>query len=129
VASEQLMRCGAAVMAAAAAGQAWQAAVERNDGSTDVAAFQHRAEDAGRQLEWAQEIVPSVGANTAAMPTLSAREREIAALVAEGLSNRAVAERLVIGVRTVESHMLRIYRKLGIDRREDVAAALARHPR
>jgi DNA-binding NarL/FixJ family response regulator len=45
---------------------------------------------------------------------LSDREREVLALMAEGRSNRAIAERLFITERTVEKHVKRILQKLGI---------------
>jgi DNA-binding NarL/FixJ family response regulator len=45
---------------------------------------------------------------------LSVREREVLALIAEGLSNKEIASRLEIGVRTAETHRERIMRKLGI---------------
>jgi non-specific serine/threonine protein kinase len=48
---------------------------------------------------------------------LTSREREIAALVAGGLANREVAERLVISKRTVDAHVEHIYAKLGISSR------------
>ena len=44
------------------------------------------------------------------------REREIAMLAAAGLSNRQIADRLVVSVRTVEGHVYRIFAKLGIER-------------
>ena len=45
---------------------------------------------------------------------LSAREREVLALIAEGLSNKQVAQRLGIGVRTVETYRQRIMDRLEI---------------
>jgi DNA-binding NarL/FixJ family response regulator len=45
---------------------------------------------------------------------LTAREREVLALVAEGLSNRAVAERLFVTERTVEAHVKQIFLKLSL---------------
>jgi serine/threonine-protein kinase len=46
---------------------------------------------------------------------LSPREREVLALVAEGLSNKAVGERLFVTDRTVEAHMAQVFSKLGIE--------------
>jgi len=53
---------------------------------------------------------------------LTAREREIAGFLAEGLSNRAIAERLVLSERTVETHVRSILAKLGLANRTQVAA-------
>jgi non-specific serine/threonine protein kinase len=52
---------------------------------------------------------------------LSARELEVAALVAEGLSNKAIAARLHVSVRTVESHVRHVLGKLGLDNRTQLA--------
>ncbi|WP_433333144.1 ATP-binding protein [Spirillospora sp. CA-294931] len=53
---------------------------------------------------------------------LSPREREVADLVVEGLSNREIAERLVIAKRTADSHMEHIMAKLGMSSRSQLAA-------
>lgn len=63
------------------------------------------------------EIVEAlVGATRNGDPlgALSAREREVLSLMAEGLSNPGIAERLVLSGRTVESHVAAIFEKLGI---------------
>ncbi len=58
---------------------------------------------------------------------LSPRELEVAALVARGLSNREIATALIIGERTVESHVQSILNKLGFHTRTQIAAwAVAR---
>ncbi len=53
--------------------------------------------------------------------TLTAREREIAALLAGGLANRAIAEHLVVSERTVETHVRNLLAKLGLSNRTQVA--------
>jgi DNA-binding NarL/FixJ family response regulator len=53
---------------------------------------------------------------------LSAREAEVAALVAEGLTNRQIAERLVISERTAQNHVQHILTKLGFATRSQIAA-------
>ncbi|HXR73540.1 LuxR family transcriptional regulator [Actinocrinis sp.] len=56
---------------------------------------------------------------------LTAREREVAKLAAEGLSNREIAHHLGTSVRTVESHLAHVYSKLGVTRREQLTGLLA----
>jgi non-specific serine/threonine protein kinase len=56
---------------------------------------------------------------------LTSREREIARLVSEGLSNRQIAEQLVISKRTVDAHVEHIYGKLGVSSRVQLANWLA----
>jgi len=58
--------------------------------------------------------------------TLSAREREVLHLAAEGLSNEEVAQRLSLSVRTVERHLSNAYLKLGISGKSARTAAVAR---
>jgi len=56
--------------------------------------------------------------------TLTAREREIAGLVAAGHPTRAIADTLVISERTVETHIASAYRKLGVASRRELSALL-----
>jgi len=58
---------------------------------------------------------------------LTDREREIVMLIADGLSSRAVAERLSLSVRTVESHIYRAMSKTGTTSRDELANLLPRH--
>lgn len=61
----------------------------------------------------------------ARLDELSPREREIIGLAAAGFSNAAIAERLVLSVRTVERHLSNAYLKLGISGRAARTAAVA----
>jgi DNA-binding CsgD family transcriptional regulator len=53
---------------------------------------------------------------------LTPRERDVVLLAAGGLSNREIAERTCTSLRTVEGHLLRAYRKLGVTSRAELAA-------
>jgi DNA-binding NarL/FixJ family response regulator len=55
---------------------------------------------------------------------LTDRERELAELAAQGWSNADIAGHLVLSVRTVENHLQRVYRKLGVRGRSDLAGVL-----
>jgi DNA-binding CsgD family transcriptional regulator len=61
-------------------------------------------------------------------PTLTRREQEVARLAESGISSQAVAERLFLSVRTVDTHLARVYSKLGINGRHQLGAALAARP-
>jgi DNA-binding NarL/FixJ family response regulator len=61
------------------------------------------------------------------LETLSARERDVLALVSEGLRNREIAERLVITEATVKTHVRHVLEKLRIRNRAEAAAFAARH--
>jgi ATP/maltotriose-dependent transcriptional regulator MalT len=58
---------------------------------------------------------------------LTRREREVAELIAAGRSNREIAEALVVAVKTVDSHVEHIFRKLGVQTRTEVAVWAAQH--
>jgi len=91
-------------------------------------------------LPWHGDVADSVGAVAAflgvpqpsrAAPAedvvqLSEREREVLRLVAEGLSDADIAERLVLSPHTVHRHVANIRRKLGLPSRSAAAAAAAR---
>jgi DNA-binding CsgD family transcriptional regulator len=55
---------------------------------------------------------------------LTAREREVALLAANGLTSKDIAARLYLSKRTVDTHLDRIYRKLGVTGRDELDAAL-----
>ena len=59
---------------------------------------------------------------------LTPTERRVADLAAEGLSNRDVAASLYISAKTVEAHLSRIYRKLGIHSRAELGRRIDQMP-
>jgi DNA-binding CsgD family transcriptional regulator len=65
-------------------------------------------------------------AQDGALEPLTAREREIAELVAAGRTNREVAEQLVLSTRTIEAHLRSIYAKLEVRSRVELARAVQR---
>lgn len=71
------------------------------------------------------EPVPDRPEAPAALEVLAAMERQVAALVMEGATNREIAARLFISVKTVEATLTRVYRKLGIRSRVDIVRLAA----
>ena len=67
-------------------------------------------------------------AGTAAAPSLTSRERQIAELVGSGLSNREIAERMIISKRTVDAHVEHIFAKLGLKSRVQLTVWLRDRP-
>ena len=59
---------------------------------------------------------------------LTARERQVAALVVEGMTNREIAARLVVSKRTIDAHVEHILSKLGFSSRLQVAACVRSAP-
>jgi DNA-binding CsgD family transcriptional regulator len=72
-----------------------------------------------------QDELGRLGGRPRADDELTEAERRVAALAAAGLRNREIAARLVIDVRTVETHLSRTYRKLGVRSRSELAARVA----
>jgi pimeloyl-ACP methyl ester carboxylesterase/DNA-binding CsgD family transcriptional regulator len=75
--------------------------------------------------DWASVLNATVGflgGSAAGQPRLTGRELEVAGLVAEGLTNQAIARRLSVAPRTAEAHVENIRRKLGVRSRAQIAA-------
>ena len=88
----------------------------------------------GRELDLDQTAAYALGttppeattpATAAAAPPLTAREHQVAALIAQGMSNHQIADRLVIAQRTAEAHVQHILQKLGFTSRSQIAAWIA----
>jgi ATP/maltotriose-dependent transcriptional regulator MalT len=89
-----------------------------------------QALDMFRKLEarlWAERAdkeLGRIGGRAGSPLELTEMEWRVASLVAEGLSNREVADRLFVSVRTVEGHLSGVYRKLGVRSRTELAREL-----
>ncbi len=77
-----------------------------------------------RRLAVAGQELHLVTRGSAAAATLTASEVDVARLIAAGLTNKEIAERLVVSTRTVDNHVYRIFRKLGVTSRNEVATLL-----
>jgi DNA-binding CsgD family transcriptional regulator len=119
-ASQQFEEIGALLSAADAAAQAavaFETADDRRHSVEAAAAANRLAAECGG--------IRTPALDLAAHPLpLTVREREIANLVAAGLSNRDIADRLTVSVRTVEGHLYRACIKLDISDREELAALI-----
>jgi pimeloyl-ACP methyl ester carboxylesterase/DNA-binding CsgD family transcriptional regulator len=80
--------------------------------------------------DWASVLNATLGflgGSASAEPRLTTRELEVAGLVAEGLTNQAIATRLSVAPRTAEAHVENIRRKLGVRSRAQIAAWVTEH--
>ncbi|WP_421118717.1 LuxR C-terminal-related transcriptional regulator [Aquihabitans daechungensis] len=66
---------------------------------------------------------PALVSADGAVP-LSTREREVASLAGSGLTSQEIADRLYLSIRTVDNHLQKAYAKLGVNKRDQLAAAL-----
>jgi DNA-binding CsgD family transcriptional regulator len=114
-AADRFSDLGAMALAADAAAQA-----AREHARTGQRGKETKSSTRAHWLASEHEIrTPAVHSVARPLP-ITDREREIANLVAAGLSNRQIAERLSVSVRTVEGHLYRIFAKLGVERREQL---------
>jgi DNA-binding NarL/FixJ family response regulator len=116
-ASAQLERLELLLLAADAAAQA--AALHRAQGRATQAAFA-AALAAGLAQRCEDARTPALLAGISPLP-ISAREREVATLAATGLTNRQIAARLHVSVRTVEGHVYRACTRLDLADRAALA--------
>ncbi|WNB86553.1 helix-turn-helix transcriptional regulator [Cellulomonas sp. ATA003] len=124
---------GDGLRAASGAWERWGDLVAAGDAAAQAAEVDRRHGRAGSAVAAAaraQRIADRSGARTPALATaarplpLTAREREVVVLAARGLSNREIAGRLTVSVRTVEGHLYRAGHKLDISDRARFADLL-----
>jgi DNA-binding NarL/FixJ family response regulator len=80
-----------------------------------------------RALEYALREGSSGAGTPPEIGPLSRREREVVALVASGMTNKEIGQRLFIAERTAEGHVERIRYKLGVRSRTEVATWAVEH--
>jgi len=121
--SEEFERMGDLVAAVDAAAHA-ATGYRRQDLRGSALACSTRADELAQQCGGAS--TPALRQSSEQLP-LTDREREIGMLIADGLSNRAIAERLSLSPRTVESHIYRAMAKTGTTTRDELGNLLRRH--
>jgi DNA-binding CsgD family transcriptional regulator len=119
-ASSEFESVGDLVAAADAAGEA-AAAYRRQNRKGSAYSAAARSE---KLVKLCGDIVTPASADPGERLPLSVREREIVALLADGLTSRSVADRLSLSVRTVEGHIYRAMAKTGAGSREALAGIL-----
>ncbi len=102
------------------------AALGRRDGAAREAAVARRELLELGARAAAARAQPLAGAAGVPLPELTPREREVLHLLAEGLTNHQIAERLVVSHHTVHRHVTNLLRKLGLPSRAAAAAHAAR---
>ena len=105
---------------------AFKARVDRTQAAAvaKLGADADRLWEQGRRLDVDDAVALAFGTRKPRAPApggLSARELEVAGLVAEGLANKTIAARLHLSVRTIEVHVRHILTKLGLDNRTQLA--------
>lgn len=115
---------GILALAAEAAGSASEAAKRAQDQRL-ATRWRNRASQIRAHCDTVVGPVAAVAAADAAtVVALTRREREISLLAAQGLASREIGERLFISRRTAESHLARVFTKLGVRSRAELARML-----
>ena len=112
------------------------AMLRRRNRRTEARELLREALDAARRAgarplaEYAETELRATGARPrrvvlSGLDSLTASERRVAEFAGQGLSNREIAQTLFVTARTVEGHLTSVFRKLQVDSRDELPAALA----
>ncbi|MGI5500666.1 ATP-binding protein [Lentzea sp. CA-135723] len=93
-----------------------------------AAALRATGQDADAVQRAADHTIRALGMTAFSTTELSSREHEVATLVAQGLTNRQIARRLVISERTAQNHVQHVLTKLGFRTRSQIAAWMSTAP-
>lgn len=118
--AERFEQLGTDLLAAECAAQA-SASYHRAGRSSEATRSAARGRALARRCEGAWTPALDLASP---LQDLSPREREVARLAGDGLTNLQIAERLVVSVRTVESHLYQAFGKLGVEHRDELARVL-----
>ena len=109
-------------------GSAYRRAKRRGDARRTLTEALELFDELGAPL-WAERAAAELARVPGRAPAaggLSETERRVAELVAEGLSNKEIAARLFVAVRTVEANLSKVYAKLGVRSRTELVGRLGR---
>jgi DNA-binding NarL/FixJ family response regulator len=120
----QVIQLGRTLAVLSAAAREHGDATLESETNAELAAVVEPIGPEARGLAWAQGLPSRRSRAVRSIPDglLSTREREVAALIAQGLTDRQIADRLVITEGTAGVHVSHILNKLGFHRRTEIAS-------
>lgn len=96
---------------------------------SDLRLAVQRVLDGGRWISGplVEKLVRRAGPSSPAEPPLTGRQRDMLRLLLQGLDNQAIAREMGLSIKTVENHLTRLYRQLGVQSRLEAVSYATRH--
>jgi DNA-binding NarL/FixJ family response regulator len=96
---------------------------------SDLRLAVQRVLDGGRWISGplVEKLVRRTGPSSPAEPPLTGRQRDMLCLLLQGLDNQAIAREMGLSIKTVENHLTRLYRQLGVQSRLEAVSYATRH--